>query len=301
MEYRKLIVLQGCPCSGKSTWAKKFIEDLGEEAENWFVLNRDTIRFNIGKGTYDHNHENLVNKIEKEYLELATFLRKNIIVDGTNLNPKTIKRWERFAEQNFYEIEWKKFYVPFKEAMERSKKRKEMGGHYISKKTMTFFYEHYCKEKIEEERTDKRVIREYVEGLPDAVICDLDLTLALHQGRNPYDWSRIHEDKIDPRLQLILNMYMENGVTVLFVTGRSDSAREQTSKWLSDNKLGTDWELFTKPNNSFEHGDEYKRRVYRENIENKYNVLCVFEDSNKCVKMWREEGLLTCQVENNDY
>lgn len=54
-------------------------------------------------------------------------------------------------------------------------------------------------------------------------------------------------------------------------------------------------------NNDFSHGDDYKRKVYNEHIKDNYNVYCVFEDSNKCVKMWRDEGLLTCQVENSDY
>ena len=36
-------------------------------------------------------------------------------------------------------------------------------------------------------------------------------------------------------------------------------------------------------------------------ITSKYNTLCVFEDSNKCVNMWRELGVLTCQVANGDY
>jgi hypothetical protein len=90
---------------------------------------------------------------------------------------------------------------------------------------------------------------------------------------------------------------------VLFITGRPESARLATTEWLQDpeNKLHSNWELFMRKNNDFSHGDDYKERVYRENIEGKYNVLCVFEDSNKCVTRWRELGLLTCQVENSDY
>ena len=56
-----------------------------------------------------------------------------------------------------------------------------------------------------------------------------------------------------------------------------------------------------KPDGDFSHGDDYKEKVYHEHIEGKVNVMCVFEDSNKCVKRWRELGLLTCQVANNDY
>ena len=40
---------------------------------------------------------------------------------------------------------------------------------------------------------------------------------------------------------------------------------------------------------------------WEKEIKNEYNTLCVFEDSNKCVDMWRDLGILTCQVANGDY
>lgn len=41
----KMIVLQGCPASGKSTWAKEFIKD----KPNWVIVSRDEIREGTGK------------------------------------------------------------------------------------------------------------------------------------------------------------------------------------------------------------------------------------------------------------
>ena len=35
------------------------------------------------------------------------------------------------------------------------------------------------------------------ERYPEAVICDLDGTLALLNGRNPFDWNKIGNDKVD--------------------------------------------------------------------------------------------------------
>ena len=40
-----MIVLQGCPASGKSTWAKEFIKD----KPNWVIVSRDEIREGTGK------------------------------------------------------------------------------------------------------------------------------------------------------------------------------------------------------------------------------------------------------------
>ena len=297
----KMIILQGCPCSGKSTWTKNFLETC-ENKDNWMVINRDSIRYRLGNGKYTMDHEKEVNEIESSQLEFAVNQNMNLIIDATNLNPKTIARWNKFAEDFAYEIEFKEFYIPFAEAMKRSEQRKKEGGLYINKKVMLDFYNRYYKERLDEEFRDKRIIKPVNEELPNAIICDLDATFALHQGRQPFDWSRIPEDKADPRLKLILDFYAQNGVEILFVTGRNEIARKDTEIWLNENLSPTaKWKLFTRQNNDFSSGDYYKRKVYKEHIEDKYNVLCVFEDSNKCVAMWRSEGLLTCQVENSDY
>jgi hypothetical protein len=42
-------------------------------------------------------------------------------------------------------------------------------------------------------------------------------------------------------------------------------------------------------------GDECKKKLYEENIKDKYNVDLVFEDSSKVVKMYRDLGLTVLQ------
>lgn len=293
----KLIILQGPPCSGKSTWAAEY----KSKNQDTIIVNRDDIRFELGNGKYTMKREDEVTEIEYSQVMNGLADGKTVILDATNLNKTYLKKWLELPIDYVYEF--KEFYVPYAEAMKRSKARKAAGGLYISRDTMKHFYLKYYEKQFRDELTDKRPIREEVEGKPYAVICDLDATLALHQGREPFEWDLISTDKIDPRLRAILNNYMNQGVPILFVTGRNDAARNETLKWLmkDENGLSDKWELYTRKNNDFSHGDDYKRNVYNTYIKDKYNVICVFEDSNKCVKMWRELGLLTCQVENNDY
>lgn len=40
----------------------------------------------------------------------------------------------------------------------------------------------------------------------------------------------------------------------------------------------------------------YKEEVYHAQIENDFDVVAVFEDRDQTTKMWRDLGLLTCQV-----
>lgn len=293
----KLIILQGPPCSGKSTWAAEY--KINEDPEA-VIVNRDDIRFKLGNGKYTMNREDEVTEIEYNNVIEGLKEGKTVILDATNLNQTYLKKWLELPIE--YTYEFKEFYVPYAEAMKRSKARKAAGGLYISRNIMTKFYKKYYPKEFREELTDKRVIREPEVRLPSVVICDLDATLALHQGREPFEWELLKTDKIDPRLRLLLNNFM-GLYKVVFITGRPESARLATTEWLQDpeNKLHNNWVLYMRDNNDFSHGDDYKEKVYHEKIEGKYNVLCVFEDSNKCVKRWRELGLLTCQVENSDY
>ena len=293
----KIIVLQGCPCSGKTTWAQKYLEETTVPTR---YVNRDQIRCELNGGKYVMNHEVDVTYIEKQRVCDALAEGLDVIIDATNLNPHTISKWKKVAQEHNAEIEFKEFYVPYAEAMKRSKARKAVGGLYIPKQVMTGFYKKYYPERLKEELTDKRKILKPDFTLHPAVMCDLDGTLALHQGRDPFDWASIPEDAIDPRLEHILKDYCCQGVAIIFVTGRPERARAATEKWLFDHDLYS-YKLYMRADNDFSHGDDYKRKVYNERIKGDYNVYCVFEDSNKCVKMWREEGLLTCQVENSDY
>ena len=294
----KLIVLQGCPCSGKSTWSKEYIKN----NENTIRVCRDDIRLELNNGKYSMDNEREVSIYEKERIIAGIHSNLDVIIDATNLNPKTIKQWNDLANDLECDIEFKKFYIPFSEAMVRSKKRKEEGGLYISKKVMLGFYKKYFPNELSDEFTDKRIIKEPELNLPNCVICDLDGTLALHQGRHPYEWDKISTDKMDSRLQLMLmKLHANNQSEIIFVTGRNAEARQATIEWL-DKHLGIkDYKLYTKEPNEYTSGEVYKERIYHEHIENKYNVLCVFEDSDRCVLMWRKLGLLTCQLENNDY
>lgn len=291
----KIIVLQGCPCSGKSTWSKEYIKS----NENTIRVCRDDIRLELNNGKYSMENEKEVTKIEYERVILSIKEGLDVIIDATNLNPKTIKKWEDISKEYNCEIEFKEFYIPITEAIKRNKKRKAEGGLYIPKKVMFRFYQTYYPNEF----VDNRVIKNRDTKLNDCIICDLDGTLALHTGRHPFEWNKIETDKIDPRLKIILSTYMTVGIKVFFVTGRPDEAKEATVKWLIDNGLTlTDkWQLFTRENNDRRPSEEYKKEIYETHILNQYNVISVFEDHTRCVEMYRSLGLLTCQVATLDY
>lgn len=288
----KIIVLQGPPASGKSTYAR----ELAQAGTPYVIVNRDSIR--EARGEYwIPEQEDYISDME-EYGVRSAIKRKLIpIIDATNLNPKTIAKWENLAKELNCEIEYKKFYIPFKEAVERDSKRERSVG----KKTLKHFYKKYFYEKfVEEIGYDNRKIL-LPTFKPNCVVFDLDGTVCLHQGRLPYDWDKIPTDMCDLRMQNLIEKLNLQAIKIIFLTGRPNSARELTNQWLHSNFPTINYTLLMRDSSDMRSGEIVKKEIWEKEIKNEYNTLCVFEDSNKCVDMWRDLGILTCQVANGDY
>lgn len=304
-----ILLLQGCPASGKSTFAEKLFQASKEHDGNFetnkykfVIVCRDDIRATLGIKQRDFSRETEVTKIEMDQAREILDLGYSLVVADLNLNPKYHKDWEDLAQEYDAELQKLLLYIPYWEAVKRDKARDRVVGH----RAIEHLYRKYFPAEFKDSMTDKRVINEsYNPAQENCVICDLDGTIALHMGRSPYEWDKIPTDKMDIRMARILEMYYNAGVHIIFLTGRPKTVYIPTMDWLDSSfeKLGINinYELLMK-DNEFEKGYIAKKRMYEEFInEHNYNTLCVFEDSNQCVEMWRSLGLLTCQVANGEY
>lgn len=153
----------------------------------------------------------------------------------------------------------------------------------------------------------KTKIEQYNEKMYDCVICDLDGTLAIDQERGWYEYAKVIDDPVDPRLLRIIKMYLKQKTRVFFLTGREDIGvcREFTRKWLEKHlpefEYVFDYNLLMRQKGDHRSDQITKKEIYETHIKGNYNVLCVFDDRQKVVDMWREQGLLCCQVAKGDY
>lgn len=132
----KILVLQGAPSTGKTTFAKQFVK----ENDGWVRINKDDIRRMFGE-YWLPKRESLVEDAEYSIAEDAAFFGWNIIVDDTNLNPKYIKVWKDFANDFKYEIECKEFKVSLEQALEWDSKRENPVGENVIKGFYKKYYE----------------------------------------------------------------------------------------------------------------------------------------------------------------
>ena len=296
----KIVVLQGAPASGKSTWAKDFVKN----RKDWVIVSRDEIREATGK-YWVPERENYISEVEEFQIRSAIKNSLNVIIDATNLNSKTIEKWKNLAEELYIEIEFKPFYIDFKTALERDIGRPRSVG----KKVLEGFFLRYFPEELEKYYTDNRKILEKDPSKKDCIIVDLDGTVCIHCGRNPYDLTRVSEDK--PNIPLIELLYLLNTYyEILFVSGREGTVQcyQDSFNWLKSN-FRTDeplenhksWSLIMRNPHDFRPDEVIKEEIYHNCIEPSYNVISVFDDRDKVVKMWRDLGLLCNQVYYGDF
>lgn len=281
MELR-IIICKGLPGSGKSTWAKQ----LADNNQEYVRVNKDDIRKMIG---YFNNREQLVIDIRDNIILEALERKKHVIVDDTNFHPKHEKRIRELAAIYNANVEVKFFDAPLDECIRRDARRPEPVGEKVIKK----MYNEYLKVPF--------VRREKIAGLQLAIICDLDGTLCLHNGRSPYDVDKCDTDEINPAVQTILNdWHSTQEWPIIFVSGREEKYREKTEKWLEYHSIYK-YQLFMRPTGDTRRDDIVKEEIFHHDIEPYYNVHYVLDDRNRVVEMWRRLGLTCLQVAEGDF
>ena len=146
---------------------------------------------------------------------------------------------------------------------------------------------------ITDPRLDYLKPDECVQGLNPCYIVDIDGTVALIDGRSPYDGAKAHTDKVNvPIARLVDNFRTSNKtVAVIFSTGRSEKYRDITLSWLKENELFCDEDstLLMRPLDEKKPDAEVKKDNYYEHIHGKYNVELVIEDRARVTKMYRDD------------
>ena len=126
---------------------------------------------------------------------------------------------------------------------------------------------------------------------PSVIVVDIDGTLALLNGRNPYDASTCINDLPNEPVVNIVRSYQ----TVIYVSGREDKHFSQTALWLSKHDLPAG-KLFMRKTGDMRKDYIVKRQIFDEHIKDNYKVLFVIDDRPQVIRMWRELGLFVFDV-----
>lgn len=150
----KIILCRGIQGSGKTTWAKQWVL---EDPEHRVRFNNDDIRNMLGK-YWVPSREQLVFALKEQFIETSMRMCYDIVIDNMNLNPKEVEFYKTHIEthnqiieelkeevklniqdDSKYKLEFKDFFIPLQECIERDSKRPNPIGEEVIRKT----YEKY--------------------------------------------------------------------------------------------------------------------------------------------------------------
>jgi predicted kinase len=276
----KLIMCIGLPASGKSTWAKAMVD---ANPGKYKRVNKDDLRALIDNSHWSKENEEIIIEIRNEIITQSLRYRKNVIVDDTNLDPKHERDLRDLAEHCDADFGIKDFRnVPLDVCISRDKNRDGTVG----RKVILGMYNRYLMTISKPKDT--------IEGLPFCIICDLDGTACIHNGRSPYDTEKCDTDLPNtPVIELL--WAMKKDFEIIFVSGREDKFREKSEKWLNDRGF-VGHKLFMRKTDDMRSDEIIKKEIYDAEFEGKYNVLFALDDRDRIVDMWRSNGINCFQV-----
>ena len=301
----KLLILVGAPGSGKSTFARYFLRT----EDNWIRVNRDDFRLmQFGDSLMIPFYEERISKMVEA--SVLTLLKSdtNVIIDATNTSLRTIEDMIH-SYTEYADISFKVFDLPVDELVKRCDKRYEETGKFISKSVVE---RNVANLKHTLEKFDFAPIPRKVQvattsyatqdkNLPKAVICDLDGTLSLLNGRDPYNAATCDNDLLNEPVAAALKMAKQQGYQVILLSGREDKFREPTVRFLDKHQIGYDL-LLMRTSNDFRKDNIIKRELFEGEIQGKYFVEFLLDDRNQVVDMWRKDLHLPCfQVNYGDF
>lgn len=155
---------------------------------------------------------------------------------------------------------------------------------------------------------------------PRVAVFDLDGTLTDTSHRQHYleqypkDWQAFFNacDKDAPQKTVLntLLLYSQAGYDIWIVSGRSDEVKNLTMQWLHEHLHFRDFPVLFKsnvtlvmrPEGDYRPDHELKREWLNEGVlPSKDRIEVVYDDRDKVVAMWREQGFPCFQVAEGNF
>lgn len=287
----ELVITRGYPGSGKSTWAQNWVSAAPDRVR----VNRDDIRQQMfGRPVLSSKHEGAVTVAQHSQVRALLRAGWSVVVDDTNLEYRHARAYADIAEEvGGVPFRCVDFVIDPATCKERAEKRRKAEGRDVPDSVIDRMAQRHPVQSwkpVEPRDTTLSTLEPYANNamLPECIIADLDGTLALHQGRSPYDETRVGEDEPRWSLVYLIDGYLaDGGRKIMFFSGRTEACREDTEKWLrnfiSDK---ADWELHMRGVADTRKDITVKYEMFDSVIRDQYQVLAIFDDRLQVCRMW---------------
>lgn len=307
----KLIAMRGLPASGKSTIAADYVR---AHLSNTVRVNRDLLREMLHGSVFvggKNGTEPTIRAARNKLIVSNLLGGKDVIVDDTNLEAKTMRELHTLAWTSGAEFATMDLcHVPLALCIKRDAERIARGERGVGETVIRSMAQ---RAKLDPaggaaplwtpEAPDVPIVKyEPLRDKPSALIVDIDGTVAKHVARSPYDYTRVLTDEPNPAVIQLLNTLRTGSMApqIIFLSGRPDSCRDDTEKWL-DQHVGHWDELYMRTAGDTRNDAIIKHELFNWHVRARFNVKGVFDDRDRVVRLWRALGLSTYQVNDGDF
>lgn len=300
-----VIVPRGIPGSGKTTWVKNAIT--GYEEGTAVRINNDDLSamlFQPWQGFF-FSDISLKALADLRISMLRTLLSQekisDIYIDNTNLSVRTVSDLEKVALEmgaRFVVVDYF-LEVDVEECIQRDALRPNPVGEEVIRKMHKYAeklkpWNYKFSPDVEPYDNDP--------SLPSIIIVDIDGTLAhKHPDRDIYDATKVHMDIPNEPVVRAVRALLQMDNKVVLMSGRSNESYDQTKRWIEDH-VGYGIPLFMRQAGDFRPDHIVKAELFNNHIAGRFHVLCVFDDRDQVVHLWRRRlGIPTFQVADGDF
>ena len=282
----KMYIMVGLPGSGKTTKCEQILMEDG----NAVRLNKDLTRKMLHFGKFSGRREGQTREAVRE-LAILFLKTSNVVIDDTNLNPRTMQGWKDLAKEENAKVEVIDMTdVPVEECVRRDAERQDsVGGTVIKNMALRYGLKQFNPDSV--------------------VICDIDGTISdtthrLHYVNVPEgqkkDWkgffSEIENDPVREDVLRMLIEYYNEGKTIIFMSGRPEQYKEATLRWLAKYSLTFAYTLIMRRDGDKRPDTETKKELFEQHFPDKSVIHVVLDDRPSIVKLWRDMELNVIDV-----
>lgn len=298
----KLILTRGVPASGKTTYAKQWVQ---EDPLTRARLNRDDFRAMLfaGEGVLNYAQEKTVSAVQQAAANRMLAQGIDVIVDDTNLAAKFVKLWYGVSR----DIEFIDFPIDAATAIERDFQRGAFGGRSVGHKVIRSYFDRFIRKdgSLPPAPINPSVLIDpepYRKGFIRSVSFDLDGTLAHMNGRSPYDDTQYLTDDVDVHVRELLRLYAAAGYLIIILTARKRTPHGEadTIEWLKMHQIHHD-ALFMRDADDDRNDSIVKSEIVDKHISGYYDIRMHFDDRNRVVDALRDKGIKVAQVNPGNF
>lgn len=313
-----MLILHGLPACGKSTYREQLMANF---PGRFGYVNFDELRHADPNWVWTPEGERVMQAQAFQNGVVILGGGQDLIVDNTNLNPKTLERWRKLAEK--YNVEWEMQYftTPIDECIRRNNLR--TGWQHVPRpviERMALF------SNLLDIPKDKKLVLVDMDGtladcehrrhfleIKDCIMCLStgcspngynDCSYCNGRGHTKKNWDGFYSDCIsDPPVEPILKWVKALGddpdFLVCIVSGRpTDKAGNQTVDWLAKYEVPYD-RIFMRA--ARDHRPDYMVKQQILDRLPKNQIAFVIDDRQQVVDMWRRNQLTVYQVAEGNF